>query len=539
MQLRPYQQDFLNKIKKSFNHNQNTIGVLPTGAGKTVIFSTLLQEIAGYTCVIAHRQELVSQISKSLARAGKYHAIIAPEPVIKNCVKQQMIEFGTSFYDPDSNCHVAGIDTIIRRTYPFYKKVELFVIDECHHVVRGNKWHVGTELFSNAQGLGVTATPCRADGKGLGRHASGIFDVMIEGVRMRELINSGFLSDYRVYASASDLDYETLKVGKSGDYSLPSLVKAMEKSKITGDIVDHYLKFAEGLQGIVFAVNVDHAKVIADEFYKKGILAKSVSGKTPESERQDIIEAFKAQEIKILTNCALFDEGFDTPSVSYVGMCRPTKSFSRFSQSFGRALRPSPGKKEAIIIDHVGNCIQHGMPDQRNFWSLADRTRKKDEKINVLTTCFKCTGVYKRIFKECPYCGYVREIKENATIDEVAGELEEISSSIKDKIWLEIKKIRLHPEELRKKIRSQGKSQVIEFSVIKNHVKRQKAIDKLHAEIMLFCNGQDERPFMQRLFYLTFGIDILTAHTLSTKDANELAWRINENRSRNNDGVES
>ncbi len=533
MELREYQKQLLNKINQSHLTNQNVLAVLPTGGGKTVIISHLLKQVVGYSCVIAHRQEIVSQISLALAKNNKHHAIIAPTSVIRTCVKIQMQELGCSYYDADSKCYVAGVDTIIRRNFDWYGRVKLWVVDEAHHVVKGNKWHQATELFKNAKGLGVTATPVRADKKGLGRNASGIIDEMVIGVQMRELILNGFLSKYRVFAPSSNIDNKLLKIGTTGDYSKASMVKAIDKAKITGDIVEHYNKLAKGLKAVVFAINVNHSIEIAEAFNKSGIKAASISAKTPDKERYSLLRQFKDGKITILTNCDLFGEGFDLPSVSCVIFCRMTASYGLYSQMFGRSLRPAPGKEYAIIIDHVGNCLKHGFPDQFIEWSLDDGVKTKKKEVDKYTTCVECTGVYDRMYPNCPYCGHYKLPPKERTIEQVAGELEEILPNQREQIFKDIEKAMMSVEEYDKILKRKKLYDIARVSVLKKHLERQKELNKLKEEILKYTNGYEDKAWMQRHFYLTFGIDILSACALKRKEAKQLRLQINERRTKN------
>ena len=206
--LRPYQAKAKQYIYDAWDQGfVNVLAVLPTGAGKTVLFSDIIHDHRGASCAIAHRQELVSQISLALARDKVRHRIIGPKSVVKLCVNLHMLELGASYYDPSSTCAVAGVDTLVRRgdeLNGWLESVTLCVQDEAHHVLESNKWGTAFKMFPNAKGLGVTATPLRADGKGLGRHVDGLFDTMVEGPGMRDLIEMGFLTEYRVFAPPSD-----------------------------------------------------------------------------------------------------------------------------------------------------------------------------------------------------------------------------------------------------------------------------------------------------------------------------------------------
>jgi superfamily II DNA or RNA helicase len=382
--LRPYQETGLQDIFAAWNAgHQNVLYVAATGSGKTVTFSEAVRRFDGPAIAIAHRQELVGQISLALARNGIRHRIIAPDTVIRFCVSVHMRELKRSYYDANARVGVAGVDTLIRRTVDrWLASVRLVVMDECHHVLKKNKWGLAFDMFPQAVGLGVTATPERADGRGLGRHADGVFDTMILAPTMRDMINHGFLTDYRIFAPPSDLDLSSVPLASGGDYSQDPLRKAVHKSHIVGDVVTQYLKSAAGLLGVTFSVDVESATEQAAAFRRAGVPAEVVSAKTPDPVRVSILRKFAAGDIKQLVNVDLFGEGFDLPAIEAVSMARPTQSFSLYSQQFGRALRPLPGKQWAIINDHVQNVMRHGVPDAPRIWTL-DRREKRSRSSTV------------------------------------------------------------------------------------------------------------------------------------------------------------
>ena len=294
MQLRPYQHDFVSAIYQAWQQGApNVLGVMPTGAGKAVAVSYVLSQEPSPSVIIAHRQELIGQLCLTLAQFGVRHRIIGPQALIQMAVEIQMDELGTSFYDPSAPCGVAGVDTLIRRkgklgNWP--DQVTLKVHDEAHHDLRENKWGKADAMFPNARGLGVTATACRADGKGLGRHADGFYDVLIHGPTMRELINMGALSEYRIFAPPTDLNLDDVKISATtGDFNKDQLRKEVRRSHIVGDVVEHYLRIAPGLLGITFAVDVATATDIAFKYNEAGVSAEVINAKTPDRIRHEFI----------------------------------------------------------------------------------------------------------------------------------------------------------------------------------------------------------------------------------------------------------
>ena len=562
MKLRPYQAEGKNDVY--FHWDNGVLYVLlvePTGAGKTVIFSEIMKEHVGASCAIAHRQELVTQISLALARDGVRHKIIGPKKVVRLCVNTHMDELGVSFYDPSSPVAVAGVDTLVRR-YDELKhwldSVTLWVQDEAHHILTINKWGKAVEMFPNAKGLGVTATPRRADGKGLGRHADGVFETMVEGPTMRELINQGYLTDYRVFAPPSDLDLTDVTTSKDGDYNKVKLKVAVRKSHVVGDVVAHYLRIASGKLGITFATDVETATDIAAQFNAAGVPAAVVSAKTSDADRISILRRFKNRELLQLVNVDLFGEGFDLPAIEVVSMARPTQSYALFVQQFGRGLRlmidailsgkwdtftdlqrrdfiAQSTKPNAIIIDHVGNVQRHGLPDARQSWTLDRREKRgKDKPTDVIPvrTCLECFSTYERTHHKCPYCGTVPIPGGRSRPEQVDGDLTELDVATLAAMRGEVDRVNMHPEAFRAELQNKYVPVIGQMAQVKIHARDQATQEALRASIAWWAglqraHGRDDRESYKR-FYFMFGVDVMTAQTLKTKEAIELAGRINE-----------
>lgn len=560
MQLRPYQLDAKVNVYKAWCDGAiNVLIVLPTGAGKTVIFSEILQEHQGASCAIAHRQELVSQISLALARNKVRHKIIGPSSIVKLCVNIHMSELGISYYDPNAKCAVAGVDTLVRRKNElsiWLKSVTLWVLDEGHHLTKDNKWGIAANMFPNAKGLGVTATPLRADGKGLGRHADGSYDVMIEGPGGRDLIKMGYLTDYRIFAPPSDIDLNNVNISATtGDFNPQKLKTAIRKSHVVGDVVTHYLKIAAGKLGVTFASDVNTATDIAGQYNSANVPAEVVSAKTSTIDRIAILRRFKKRDLLQLVNVDLFGEGFDLPAIEVVSMARPTQSYALFVQQFGRGLRLmiddklnlhwddysdkqrcnyiiASKKSHATIIDHVGNVERHGLPDAHRIWTL-DRKDKRNSNTNITTvkSCPSCTAVYDRIYKVCPFCGYKPVPTGRSSPEQVDGDLIELDALTLAKMRGEIEKVDMDKETYRIELQSKYVPEIGQHACVKRHVQRQKAQKALRYSIAWLGGyyralGYDDSEIYRRFFF-KYGIDIMTAQTLKTVEALKLADRIN------------
>lgn len=286
------------------------------------------------------------------------------------------------------------------------------VVHNCHHYLAANQFGKTAALFTNARILGVTATPQRADGMGLGFKWDGIFDEMVTGPTMRQLINLGALSDYEIAIPDSDFVIDDAELAPSGDWSTAKMREASKKSHIVGDVVREYARRAFGKKFICFATDVETAVEMAANFNAAGISCAAVSAKTPAHTRNEMIRRFKNGQLLGLVNVDLFGEGFDVPAVEVVIMARPTASLAVYLQQFGRALRVLAGKAFGLVIDHVSNWKRHGFPDKVHPWTLARREKKsakkdKDPEEIDLTACRECSRPYERCEPACPYCGAV------------------------------------------------------------------------------------------------------------------------------------
>ena len=405
MELRPYQNQLANDIRGAFGSGANRpLAVSPTGSGKTVLFSYITSQVlkrGSRVIIVAHRREILDQISATLKRVGVPHGFIQAGKSTSN-----------------QPAMVASIQTLARRldTIP---APDLVIIDEAHHSV--SKSYV--QMFAawpTAKFIGVTATPERLDGKGLGA----MFDRMVMGPSVQWLIDNGFLAQPVYYAPREVVDLSQVHT-IAGDFDRSEAEEIVDTPRITGDAVTHYVRFCNRQRAVAFCISVAHAQHVADTFNSCGIPSASIDGTLDPEVRKQRVDDLTAGKILVLTSCELISEGFDLPAVNAAILLRPTQSLSMHLQQVGRALRPYPGKANAIILDHVGNCLRHGLAEQERDWDLGGREKRLKKSSLVETKqCSKCFAIFAGTV--CPQCGSQREIA-TREIEEVDGELQRLS----------------------------------------------------------------------------------------------------------------
>lgn len=538
MILRPYQTDMSDRIDAAWAAgHRNVLAVLPCAGGKTVIFGNKLSQEPGVSFVIAHRQELIFQISMALAKFGVVHSIQASKPIIKWAIRMHLQAFGKHFYDPQAKCILSGVLTLLNRVNSLSNAInqtKLWVTDEAHHPQKSNIWGKAIALFPpTCRGLGVTATPLRADGGGLGRHSDGVFDKIVIGPGMRDLINSGYLSDYRIFAPQTSIDLSHVPIGKTGDFSQPKLITAVRKSQIVGDVVAHYLRIAPGKIGVTFVPDVQTGEDIALQFRGAGVPCAMVHAKTPYRIRQDAVAALARGDLREIVNVDIFGEGFDLPAIEVCSFARPTESFGLYVQQFGRDLRLLEGKPHGTIIDHVGNVMRHGLPDVYREWTLDARERRgngKGPKLDPVRICVKCTAVFETYLKKCPMCGHAWAPENRGTIEQVEGDLLELTPEVLSKMRGEIARIDTPESVVGDSLRHTGAPGIAVMGAMKSHRLRQEAQVTLRESMALWAGYQRAADVVDsdryRRFYGTFGVDALSAQALGRKDAEILTDRI-------------
>jgi superfamily II DNA or RNA helicase len=397
--LRPYQIDAVADLEHAIAAGERRIIlVAPTGSGKTLIACELIRALTERfpsVLVLSHRLEIITQTSAKLYAHGIAHGTIkagfTPRPM--ECVQ------------------VASVQTLwaraMRAQTMTLPPAELIIVDEAHHTP-AQTYRKLIEAYPNAVVIGLTATPCRGDGRGLGS----IYTVMIECPQVPDLIELGWLVRSRVYAPVTP-NLRGVRI-RAGDYVEEQLAGRMDDAKLIGDVVTHWHKFSERRRTIVFAVNVSHSLHLRNEFVRSGVRAEHLDGATPTPERDAILARLASGETELVTNCMVLTEGFDLSDIGCITLARPTKKMGLFRQMIGRGLRPADGKRDCIILDHAGAVYEHGLPEDRVEWPLApDRkaaapahTARRINKAGKLLECSQCSAL--RLAGEpCPHCGFL------------------------------------------------------------------------------------------------------------------------------------
>ena len=406
MQLRGYQERAIDALRSAMQQGARApLLCLPTGGGKTVILATIAAQAAArgrHVLILVHRRELIYQTASKLQWAGLDHGIIAAgHPASDHAVQ------------------LASVQTLVRRLSRMTWQPSLVIIDEAHHAAAGS-WRQILEHWPDAYRLGVTATPCRLDGRGL----SEAFDDLVMGPSVADLVFWGFLSPARIYAPPVVADLSGIR-RRAGDYANDQAAAAMDRPTVTGDAITHYQRLAAGEQAIAFCCNVAHAVSVCDAFKTAGISAALLLGDT--QDRDAVVAQYAAGVIRVLVTVDVVSEGFDVPAASCAILLRPTQSLGLYLQQLGRVLRPAPGKDAAIILDHVGNVPRHGFPDDSREWSLAEGVVRggRGTAAPSVRTCPECYAAFKPQ-PQCPVCGAQCAPIRSTKIRQIMGELKEL-----------------------------------------------------------------------------------------------------------------
>lgn len=402
--IRPYQAESIDDLTTAVAHGaRRVLLVAPTGSGKTVIFSRIIQHATSNgkkVLFLAHRREIVNQTTDKLDQLGVPSGII----------------MSGDEWDHTQPVTVASIQTLhswmIRRKRMSPPKADVVFIDEAHHYNSSKTWQDILALYPEAYILGATATPINRRGRGLGH----FFDAMVKCPTIEELTEQKYLVPVRYFVPSLP-DLAGIKV-TAGDYNEKQLENRMDKPKIIGDICENWARQKDCVnrKTLIFATGIKHSIHIVEEFTKIGVKAAHVDGHTDKSERDRIVKEFSEGDIQVLSNCAVFTEGTDIPAASCLIFARPTKSLLLYLQVAGRGLRPYPGKENLIMLDHAGVVKEHGAVAQDWEWKLdygegdVKKETAKQGKLKKEIHCGNCKCVYYGRLA-CPECLWKPTIK--------------------------------------------------------------------------------------------------------------------------------
>ena len=354
IKLFDYQEDMKERIEKALRLHRSVMAQMPTGTGKTYLLTAVIDSFVSNNpmekvWIVAHRRELVSQIDETVR---KFHSFSASNTSsLLSSVKAMSIQWLMRHYDE------------------IEEEPGMIVIDEAHHAL-AKTYKEMWERFPKAKFLGLTATPCRLNGKGF----TDLFDVLVQSWDVPEFISKGRLATYDFVSIKSDGVTQRLidslqKRGADGDYQNKEMDMLLNKKPSIERLYRSLEEFGKDRKGIVYAINISHAQKITKLYQENGVKAIAIDSKTPATERQQDIEAFKKGDIQVLVNVDIFSEGFDCPDVEFVQLARPTLSLAKYLQMVGRGLRVAKGKKNCLIIDNVGLYRVFGLPSQVWNWN--------------------------------------------------------------------------------------------------------------------------------------------------------------------------
>jgi superfamily II DNA or RNA helicase len=384
MILRDYQSRDLDRIRNEFMRGcRRIVYTAPTGSGKTILFVELVRRIRATrnqrVIILVHRQELIDQTCLALTSAGLDYGVIA-----------------AGYPEAKAAIQVAMAQTLVRRLNRL-AGIDFIIVDECHHAC-ATSWRTILAAAPQARILGCTATAERLDGVGLRE----LFDALVVGPSVAELIAQGWLASFTVYAPARLVNLQGVR-SIGGDYAAAEVAERMRAGFVREDVLAEYRKHLAGQPVITFCPTVAYSIETAAFFRANGVRSAHLDGDTPREERRRLLLALATGEIENICNCSLISEGLDVPNVTGVILLRATKSLTLHLQTIGRCLRPGLGKR-AIILDHTGNSLRHGLPDFEHEWTLDGRPAQQ-KGAALVKRCPECGAVIPLALRECPGCG--------------------------------------------------------------------------------------------------------------------------------------
>lgn len=403
--LRPRQQKAIADVRAAYAAGKRApILCAPTGAGKTFTAAEIIRSAVAKgnrVWFLAHLKEILDDTCSRLERADiAYGKIMAG-----------------ARSEPHRDVQVVSVQTAVRRRD--LKRPDLIIVDECHLAV-ASTYRAVFEMCGNPLLLGLTGTPCRLDGRGLGE----MFDCIVPTCSTGDLIQEGLLATIKYYAPSRP-DLTTVHM-RAGDYARDELEDVVDQPMITGDAVKHYRKMCHNRPAVAFCVSIKHAEHVADSFRRAGYRTIAVSGESSKQERKDALDGLRSGSIDVVCNAQLWVAGVDVPGIECIILLRPTKSLTFYLQAIGRGLRLADGKRHCTVLDHAGCVFEHGMPDIQREWSLEGRKKKKKSDAPAVKQCPMCFGVHEPA-PVCPMCGHIYTTIQRNGPQQVDGELVEFT----------------------------------------------------------------------------------------------------------------
>ncbi len=414
MRLRPYQLKAIESIRNAIRDKKNKILLhSATGSGKTQIAKSIIQNAVD-------KGSKVLFITKGRLVVSNGANAIPNSSIIMNGHKKD--------FDINNPIQIASIDTVVSRrdSLIFLKDFNIIIYDEAHFCTsKSYQTFMDWVGVDNKIHIGLTATPYK-----VGKKYHTFWNAYVSPVGIKQLLEDGYLNKYTLYVP-NDIDTSGVEM-TADDFNIKQLAKAVNKQTITGNVVNTYKKIAKGKVGVYFAVNIQHAQNLSEQFESEGIMSSCITGNTSSKQREKYIkelkESFLLGKPYVLVSVGVLTVGVDIPEIEVCGIVRPTHSEILHIQIIGRALRITPGKDEnVIIIDHAGNCLKHGLPCIKREPDLNPKKVKAVTDI-AIKSCSKCFIVYEPKLKACPNCGFQELIKKrDSTINHQDGELVQYS----------------------------------------------------------------------------------------------------------------
>ncbi len=547
----------------------NVLVCIPTGGGKTRLIASIISKHKGAACIFAHRKELVAQIAGTMNEFGIPFRLICDPKDRKAIIAGILRKQGVCYHDTNSPISVASVDTLWRipngkhaaQYAKYFASITLWVCDEAHHPQGGgndqqkdNKWGKATKIFTNPnlKGLGVTATPARADGGGLSRETDGLFDSLVMGPSLADLFEDGYLCPYDIYSVPCKVAYESITVGASGEFVQAKLVAAEEEADLVGDIVDNYLLYTPGKKGIAFVSSRLKAEQTAQRFREAGVPALALDGETEDGIREAAGRDLESGKILMLVNVGLFGEGNDLPALEVVILGTGTASLPRYMQMVGRLYRlllreeqkptfdqlDSAGRRAAIasslkprgvLIDHGSNVVRFNGPPEapHRVWSLGRPGRKSAAAETIpYRVCanpglyltnpaghtwdsyrkagwsneqmlaaghltegpLPCAQPYERVFRTCPHCGFYPEVLSRSDPEHVEGDLELLTPEKLAELYATVRQAVQSVEQYEEYLVGKRTPSIAMSKHKRHHAERLQALDQLR-HVMGYWGG--------------------------------------------------